>query len=449
MARLRAIAFPGVSAAEQRELRGLVARASELLGTPWRVADPAEADLLALDVAATEGLLAQAQAAARGALCVVIDAEDDESGLLLSRPFEIDGLMQLLVGAAEQLRAVAPAAAAATVAVPAAAPAAPRAGGVIGGALQFGFERTDIVPPSVEGISLADFLAADLVGNIPDARPDATTSGGGGLVLPPVDETLMAAIAAIPSARGVAGSSIPAARGAPGAADEPAPQPPPAMPPSAPPPASAVAEAPASPAEPESPAVVAPRAHYPLLDFLSQRLIGLPSRIVLDGAVALVIDPNAQAFHATGPVQGLDAYLDTPLARTQWTALLQSQLAQLRSQIPARPFDLLYWYQALRTAPPGLSPRLDPGALYSLKRNLPLEPDFPRAARIAEALRVPRGLGEVANVAGTSVVEVYATVGAFAAIGYLEQHARSKAAAAPAATKTAPSKRGVPPPTRR
>jgi hypothetical protein len=48
---------------------------------------------------------------------------------------------------------------------------------------------------------------------------------------------------------------------------------------------------------------------------------------------------------------------------------------------------------------------------------------------------VPRGIGEIANRAGCSVTEVYAVLGAFAAIGRLEQHARPRTAVPGAAPR--------------
>lgn len=423
----RHIAFAGVSAEELAELRGLVARAGELLEAPWRLADVMDADLVVVDPAATEGLLAQARAAERGVPCVVLDAEDDPE-LLLARPFEIDGLMQLLVNAVPRLPR--------------------RVAAVVSGADQFGYGRADIVPPAPHGddVSLEAFFAADLVGLIPDARTASELAREPNVVVIPDDAALLAAVAALPIGA-TAGASVPSARGAGPAVAEPAVEASPsivaatsAQRTAEPPPETPAARAPeATPAaaaapEPAPAAAGAPRAQYPLLDYLDGKLIGLPSRIALDGCPPLVIDPNAKGFHFAGTLRQIEPYLDALLPRTQWSALLQSQLSLVRREHPARPFDLLRWYQALRKAPPGLPPALDPASLYSLRQSLDLSADHPRAARIVEALKVPRGLGEIANVSATSVVEVYAAVGAFAAIGYLEQHPRQRgAAAAPAA----------------
>jgi hypothetical protein len=407
----RRIAFAGVSAEELAELRGLVMRASELLDSPWRLADVADADLVVVDAASSEGLLAQARAIERGVPCVVLDAEDDPE-LLIARPFEIDGLMQLLVNAAPRLPR--------------------RMSTVVGGADQFGYGRSDIVPPAPasDTVSLEAFLAADLVGLIPDARPASELTREPQPVTRPDDAVLLAAVAALPIGA-LAGSSIPAAPGSTQAppidAAAPVERPAPPSQDAAPAPTEAVARpAAAAPSAAAPPAV--PRAHYPLLDYLDGKLIGLPSRIVLDGCPPLVIDPNAKAFHFAGTLHQIEPYLDALLPRTQWSALLQSQLAVVRREQPARSFDVLRWYQALRKAPPGLPPALDPAALYSLRQPLDLAADHPRGARIVEALKVPRGLGEIANVSATSVVEVYAAVAAFAAIGYLEQHPRTRAA---------------------
>ncbi|MCE3004907.1 MAG: hypothetical protein LW860_19770, partial [Xanthomonadaceae bacterium] len=196
MAIARTIAFCGVTADENVELRALVARAGELLESPWRLAGDADADLVVVDPAATDGLLAQARARDRGIPCVVLDAEDDPE-LLLSRPFEIDGLMQLLVSAAPRLKA--------------------RPATVVGGADQFGYGRVDIVPPAAsDDLSLADFFAADLLGLIPDARTASEAAREGRTDTAPIDAVLLAAVAAMPS-DAVAGASVPAARASAGA----------------------------------------------------------------------------------------------------------------------------------------------------------------------------------------------------------------------------------------
>jgi hypothetical protein len=429
----RHIAFAGVSAEELAELRGLVERAGELLESPWRLADVADADLVVVDAAATEGLLAQARAAERGVPCVVLDAEDDPE-LLLARPFEIDGLMQLLVNAAPRLPR--------------------RVSAVVGGADQFGYGRADIVPPAApgDGVSLEAFFAADLVGLIPDARTASELAREPQPATTPDDAMLLAAVAALPIGA-MAGASVPFARSAGPAVAEPPVDPAPAVaaaaeavvqaPPAPEPVRAEAAVRPPAAAPAEQPqAAATPRAQYPLLDYLDGKLIGLPSRIALDGCPPLVIDPTSKSFHFGGTLRQIEPYLDALLPRTQWSALLQSQLSLVRREQPGRPFDLLRWYQALRKAPPGLPPALDPSSLYSLRQSLDLVTDHPRAARIAEALKVPRGLGEIANVSATSVVEVYAAVGAFAAIGYLEQHPRHRPAA------PAPGARGPRPGTR-
>jgi hypothetical protein len=98
----------------------------------------------------------------------------------------------------------------------------------------------------------------------------------------------------------------------------------------------------------------------------------------------------------------------------------------VRKEVPARPFDLLRWYHALRTQPQKLSPHLDPGGIYRLRTPLELTKDHPRGARIAAAMGTPKGLAEIASASATSVVEVYGVVSAFDAIGYLDWQPRAK-----------------------
>jgi hypothetical protein len=416
MAARRIIALAGLPDGDVAQLRALVARAAEVLDASWAVGDQEHADLLVLEAAATEGMIAQARAVADNSLWVAIDDDSDDSGLLLSRPFELDGVMQLLVSASERLPA-----------------ARGLAADVIGGSQQFGYGRLDIVPTAGSGLSLQDFLADDLVGRIPDARPGASVA----FELPAQgvdrDDPLLAAIAALassPQAPPTPAAALPAA-----VPNRVATSPAASAPAAGASPTAGQQQPASSAAQPSAsvPAVAAAvagqRAHYPLIEYLEGKLLGLPSRIVIEGAPPLVIDPIASCFHASGPLSRLEPYLDTPLARTHWSAMLQSQLAAVRRDVPGRPFDLLRWHQAFRSQAAGLATTLDPGGLYSLHATLDLAADHPRAARIAAAMVVPRRLAEIASMSATSVSDVFAVVSAFAAIGYLDQHARPRPAA--------------------
>jgi hypothetical protein len=388
----RIIALAGVGDAEQAEFSALVARAAELIEQPWVVGEDEQADLVVLDGAHTTGMLAQARAAARNALWVAIDSELDDS-LLLSRPFELDGVMQLLLSASERLP--------------------DRSSSVIGGAQQFGYGRADLIPVATAGISMADYLVDELVGQIPDARSVDTYVPADDRGAQFNDALLLAAAAAIPAASAPAAvREAQAALVAPVAAAS-----------KSAPPASAPEPAPAP----------APRALYPLLDYLDGKLLGIASRVTIDGAQPLVIDPGTRCFHAAGSLQEIEPYLDTPLARTQWSALLPTQLMSVRRELPGRPFDLLRWHQAMRQQPAGLASKLDPGALYSLRQTLDVAADHPRAARISAVMGEPRKLGDLASLSSTSVVDVYAVVSAYASIGYLVQQARPRAGVPPRA----------------
>jgi hypothetical protein len=100
-------------------------------------------------------------------------------------------------------------------------------------------------------------------------------------------------------------------------------------------------------------------------------------------------------------------------------AVLPSQLAEVRTRVPGRPYAVLRFWHALRGAGRSLAPHLDPGGTYALRGDLPLGADLPRVQRVLAALAAPRGLAEVASQSGTSVVEVYGVVSALDAIGQL------------------------------
>jgi len=399
----RIIALAGVGEPELAELGGLVVRAAALIDQPWAVGDDEQADLVVLDAAQTTGLLAQARAVARQALWVAIDSELDDA-LLLSRPFELDGVMQLLLSASERLP--------------------DRSSSVIGGAQQFGYGRADLIPVANASVSMSDYLVDDLIGQIPDARSVERYVPASERRAELIDDLLLAAAAAIPPA--AVASSVREAQRPPATL-----QAAPALAASAP-----AAPAPAAPANPPLPEPAAPRAHYPLLDYLDGKLLGLASRVNIDGAQPLVIDPGTRSFHSAGSLRDLELYLDTPLARTQWSALLPTQLMSLRRELPGRPYDLLRWHQAMRQQSSGLASKLDPGALYSLREVLDVAADHPRAARISAVMSEPRKLADIASLSATSVVDVFAVVSAYASIGYLMQQARPRPGVPPRAGTT-------------
>lgn len=417
----RILAPVGLAEADVAALAALLPQVAERAG-PWCLGDAARADLLLVDLESTDGVIAQAEALIGNVACIAVDQPGG-----LARPFVLDALVRVLDGVVGRDRppAADPAGRPASSVVPAHAPPAtvaapPVLGPIARGSLQFGLADAD-----ADGeISFEELYSPDLIDRIPDgnavesATPAAPATADTGRDTEAVREesaTQTTPIAADTSGPGTAGAGVAASVGATGAAEPEA-----RTAPLAPPTAA------------EAAGRVLPKAAYPLIEYLTGTLIGLPSRIAPPGLPPLVIDPQARVFHAEGDLEALAPYHDLPLPRTQWLAVMPSQLAAIRQQIPARPYALLAFHHALRQAGRRLAPHLDPGGSYALKEGLPLGGDLPRVGRVLAVLGAPggpRGLAEVASQSTTSVVEVYAVVSALDAIGLLIWTPRRRAGA--------------------
>lgn len=423
----RILAPIGLASTDADALAALIAQVPAEHGA-WRIGDVADADLVVVDLDSTDGVIGQADAITQDIPCVALDVPGG-----LARPLGVDALVAVLASVpARPRRAVFE-----SVLMPPAAQASPSArsagdmgdGPITRGSLQFGFAE----PEDDTEIPFDQLFSPDLVGRIPDGNagsatvvvdstvaigPDASAHGDAVTPAAPAADFAAGAdadVASVSIENAVVNTDAPVAapvtqrvdgegRTAPFAAD------------GAPAGDASATDAPA-PAVAAKPA--APRASYPLVEYLTGKLIGLPSRIAPAGLPALVLDPQQQAFHADGDLATLAGYFELLLPRTQWMAVLPSQLAEVRARVPGRPYAVLRFWHALRGAARSLAPHLDPGGTYALRGDLPLAADLPRVQRVLAALAVPRGLAEVASQSGTSVVEVYEVVSALDAIGQL------------------------------
>lgn len=164
---------------------------------------------------------------------------------------------------------------------------------------------------------------------------------------------------------------------------------------------------------------------HPLRDYLGGGLLGNPGRIALPGLPALVLDPKLQVFHAEGGLSSLEEYCRRALRREDWQVLLGSDLRDLRERLPARSYPRLLWLDRMIAADGYLSSHLDPGGSYRLLQSFDdLAEEYPRAHRIAEAMRAPLRLHEIVEASQTSMAEVFSVVSAYDAIGWVEWELR-------------------------
>lgn len=175
----------------------------------------------------------------------------------------------------------------------------------------------------------------------------------------------------------------------------------------------------------------------PLRAYLEESLLGGPSRIAFDGAPVLVLDPKYAVFHTGGGLHALIAYCRVSLLRSAWQALTTVELAQIRERELPQSYERLFWLDALVRSGGRLAAQLDPGGRYRLRRPFDAGEDFPVVARIADVMREPLRLHEIAAAAEAAMGDVFDAVNAYDAIGCLaweprrprdpapESHARS------------------------
>jgi hypothetical protein len=164
---------------------------------------------------------------------------------------------------------------------------------------------------------------------------------------------------------------------------------------------------------------------HPLHAYLTGSLLGSPCRIALPGLPALVLDPKDQLFHAEGPLSALEEYCRRPLRRADWQPLMSSELRDVRERVPARSYPRLLWLDRMFSSDGYLSPHLDPAGSFRLLQAFEdIAEEYPRAHRIAQAMKAPLRLHEIVAESQTSMAEVFTVVSAYDAIGWVEWQLR-------------------------
>ncbi len=176
--------------------------------------------------------------------------------------------------------------------------------------------------------------------------------------------------------------------------------------------------------DPVAAATIAPAGQEdvtrPLVYYLPKRVLGVPARILLEGAPALCVDPGARSFWADGPLTALEPYFRQPLRFGDWHALDEAALDAVRAALPARSCLYLTWMDVYLHGNGTLSRRFDPAGSFRLTRKLELANDYPRAYLIGAQMNTPRRLDAIARASGADLAEVHNVIDAFDAIGYLD-----------------------------
>lgn len=166
---------------------------------------------------------------------------------------------------------------------------------------------------------------------------------------------------------------------------------------------------------------------FPLVDYLTQPLLGAPERIEMPGLPWLVLDPVTQSYHSDAELPALELYCLQELPRSAFAQLTSSELASVRARAPAKPWVRLRWQARYLTSNGKLSSQLDPAGRFRIERPIELARDYPAAFRVSTAmLRELQPLHEIAKQAKASMTEVINVVNAYESVSMLESQLRER-----------------------
>lgn len=166
---------------------------------------------------------------------------------------------------------------------------------------------------------------------------------------------------------------------------------------------------------------------FPLIDYLTQPLLGAPERIEMPGLPWLVLDPVSQSYHSDAELPALELYCLQDLPRTAFMQLTSAELAAVRARVPAKPWLRLRWQVRYLTSNGKLSSQLDPAGRFRIERPIELARDYPAAFRVSTSmLRELQPLHEIAKQAKASMTEVINVVNAYESVSMLESQLRER-----------------------
>jgi hypothetical protein len=201
-----------------------------------------------------------------------------------------------------------------------------------------------------------------------------------------------------------------------------------ARPQAAPPPPPKPAPPPPPPPKPAAPA----RPRDPVLwDYLRPGGLSGPSRLELDGAPPLVIDPRTDTYVGGAALKPYIPYCQLGAVRAdRWQSLSGADLnTHLAAPNEAQPLARLRWLFALVQGGGELAPGYDANDKYRLIRWPKTEREFPRHFRIATAMmQAPATPTDIAAQSDTAIGEVNDFLNASLDSGFAEPYVEPPAA---------------------
>ena len=175
---------------------------------------------------------------------------------------------------------------------------------------------------------------------------------------------------------------------------------------------------------PSKPSAADERSAHRLREYLEGELIAGPVQIAWSGSAVLTLDPKNRVYHCTRSLRDLEAYCRKSPRRDEWRRLTSAEIAQVREQQPAQPYQKLIWLDVLLHSQGKLASGLDPGGTYELTRWMEIARDYPQLARVSAAMMQPIRLHEIAANCGVDMSQVFDVVNAYDAIGCLKKTPR-------------------------
>ncbi len=181
----------------------------------------------------------------------------------------------------------------------------------------------------------------------------------------------------------------------------------------------------ATPSPPPPRQVHAPaRARDPVLwDYLQAGGLSSPSRLELDGAPPLIIDPRTDTYIGGQSLKPYIPYFELGTMKAdRWQALSGADLnTHLSTASTAHPLSRLRWLHSLVQGRGELAPGYDPSDKFRLSKWPKTEREFPKHMRIATAMmQLPGTPAEIAAKSDVALADVNDFINASLDSGFAE-----------------------------
>ncbi len=359
------ICFTGMDRAEETKLKLLLSEANEWLGGAWHLVPEAQAHVLVVDLESIYGHMTWLKVHNSGKYLIALTSRaESEADHMLLRPVTVDALVEAL----SQVTAASKATATPSMTAAQAMASAREAGAHIPGPTPHREVQERSPQPAA---SQSPYGIPSAVPNIQQPMPQQSRA------------------APTPAA-----ASLPKA------------------PPQAPPPSRPVAP---------------PRSRDSVLwDYLQAGGLPGPSRLAIDGAPALVVDPQNDTYLGGPNLKPYLPYCELGSVRAdQWQPIAPAEFAALKpAHGQGQPLARLRWLHALVQGGGHLATGYDPGDKFHLTKWPKTEREYPRHLRIATAMmQAPATPAELAAQSDVVLADVNDFINASLDSGYAEVYA--------------------------